>query len=71
MKTKKWTITEKDFLLANRRAARKEELDAHGRQVIFRTHLQASKKKYDRKKLWRVAIDDDCNSSVFLDKTSK
>ena len=68
MKTKRLTITEKDFLLANRRASRQEELDAHGRQVIFRTHIQKSGKMYDRKKNRRVAIDDDCNSFVFLDK---
>lgn len=71
MKTKRLTITEKDFLLANRRASRQEELDAHGRQVIFRTHIQKSGKMYDRKKNRRVAIDDDCNSFVFLDKMTR
>lgn len=48
-KLKKLRITEKDFLLANRRAARMEEIEAHGRPVSFRCTIYKSKKVYDRK----------------------
>ncbi len=37
-------------MLANRRAARQEEIDAHGRQVSFRKVMHRSKKAYDRNK---------------------
>ncbi len=52
-KRKKLRITEKDFLLANRRAARIEEIEAHGHPVSFRRAIHKSKKVYDRKKLKR------------------
>ena len=55
MKTKKKTrtlhITEADFMLANRRAARLEEIAEHGRPVTFRRVIHKSKKAYDRKRL--------------------
>ena len=35
-KQKKLRITEADFLLANRRAARLEEIELHGKPVSFR-----------------------------------
>lgn len=44
-------ITEADFMLANRRAARLEEIAEHGRPVTFRKALHRSKKVYDRKRL--------------------
>ena len=47
---KKLRITEKDFLLANRRAAREEAIAPHGRPTSFRKALHKSKKVYDRKK---------------------
>ena len=47
---KKLRITEKDFLLANRRAAREEDITLHGRPTSFRKALHKSKKIYDRKK---------------------
>ena len=56
MKHKRLRITQKDFLLACRRAARQEEIDAHGKQIIFRVHKQKSKKAYDRKVLKRAGI---------------
>jgi hypothetical protein len=46
----KLRITEKDFLLANRRAAREEDIALHGRPTSFRKALHKSKKVYDRKK---------------------
>jgi len=52
-------ITERDFLLANRRAARQEEIEAHGRPVSFRKAIHKSKKVYDRKALKRQLSDYD------------
>lgn len=49
-KKKNFRITQEDFLLANRRAAREEEIQSHGKQVIFRPMWQKSKKRYDRNK---------------------
>ena len=53
-KVKRLRITEQDFLLANRKAAREEEILAHGKPISFRTHLHKSKKQYDRKRLKRA-----------------
>ena len=47
---RKLHISEDAFMLANRRAARQEEIDAHGRQVSFRKVMHRSKKAYDRNK---------------------
>ena len=58
-KMKKLRITEKDFLLANRRAARIEKIQEHGRPVSFRTALHKSKKVYDRKRLKKAGIAND------------
>ena len=58
-KHKKLRITEEDFLLANRRAARMEEIEAHGRPVSMRSALHKSKKVYDRKRLKRLAARED------------
>ena len=58
-KMKKLRITEKDFLLANRRAARMEEIQEHGRPVSYRTALHKSKKVYDRKRLKKAGIMSD------------
>ena len=63
-KQKQLRITEADFMLANRRAARLEEIAGHGKPVSFRTALHKSKKVYDRKRLKRAGIhSDDCPSS--------
>ena len=51
VKQKKLRITEADFMLANRRAARLEEIAEHGRPVSFRHSTHKSKKLYDRKRL--------------------
>ena len=56
---KKLRITEADFLLANRRAARLEEIAAHGKPVSFRTTLQKSKKVYDRKRMKKAGVNPD------------
>ena len=47
-KQKKLRITEKDFMLANRRAARLEDIAQHGKPTTFRAVRHASKKVYDR-----------------------
>ena len=52
-------ITEQDFLLANRRAARQEDVDSHGRPTAFRTKLQESRKAYNRKKHKKILTDDE------------
>ncbi len=53
-KQKKLRITEADFMLANRRAARLEEIAEHGHLVSFRKTVHKSKKVYDRKRLKRM-----------------
>ena len=67
-KQKKLRITEADFMLANRRAARMEEISEHGRPVSMRTALHKSKKVYDRKRLKRAGINSD-DLSFFFWKT--
>ena len=49
-KLKRLRITEADFMLANRRAARLEEIELHGKPISFRKVLQKSKRAYSRKK---------------------
>lgn len=51
-------ITEKDFMLANRKAAREEEIEAYGKQVIFRRLIQTPKTVYNRKKFKKYKIED-------------
>ena len=75
MAKKNFRITESDFLLANRKASREEELERHGKQIIFRTTTQKSKKVYDRNRLKKADIkfsDDlpflcDLDSYVWVD----
>ena len=45
-------------MLAQRRAARLEEIAEHGRPVSFRKALHRSKKAYDRKKLKKNIPED-------------
>lgn len=62
-KAKKLRITEADYMLAQRRAARLEEIAAHGKPVSFRTTIQRSRKVYDRKRLKKAGISlDDLQS---------
>ena len=55
---KKLRITEADFMLANRRAARLEEIAEHGRPVTFRKAIHKSKRAYDRKRLKKIMPED-------------
>ena len=57
-KKKKMRITEADYMLAQRRAARMEEIAEHGKPVSFRKALHKSKKAYDRKRLKKQIPDD-------------
>ena len=53
-------------MLANRRAARMEEIAGHGRPVTFRPAMHKSKKVYDRKRLKKAGItNDDLSFFVF------
>ena len=58
-KQKKLRITEADFMLANRRAARLEEIAEHGRPVSFRKALHKSRKVYDRKRIKKTDTLDE------------
>lgn len=68
MGKRKFRITERDFLVANRKAAREEEIREHGKQIIFRSALQRSRKTYSRKNFKKTGIGDDDLS--FLDAGS-
>ena len=56
-KQKKLRITEADFMLANHKATRLEEIAEHGRPVSMRMALHKSKKVYDRKRLKKAGWD--------------
>ncbi|MBP5720062.1 MAG: hypothetical protein J6W82_03235 [Bacteroidales bacterium] len=56
---KKLRITEADYMLAQRRAARLEEIAAHGKPVSMRSAIHKSKKIYDRKRLKKADINSD------------
>ena len=56
---KKLRITEADYMLAQRRAARLEEIAAHGKPVSMRSAIHKSKKLYDRKRLKKAGIIPD------------
>lgn len=79
MAKKRFRITEKDFLLVNRKASREEEIAKYGKQIMFRTTTQKSKKVYDRKRLKKAGINSDdlplmiiashaytCSSDVYI-----
>lgn len=66
MKDKKLRITEKDFLLANRRASRTEEIEKYGRQILMRSITHKSKKVYDRKRLKRAGINYNDDLPLFI-----
>ena len=62
MKRKKLRITEMDYLKANRRASRQEEIESHGHPVHARAMIHKSKKVYDRNRMKRAAIKSDDSS---------
>ena len=54
---KKLRITQSDYMLAQRRAARMEEIAEHGKPVSLRSAVHRSKKVYDRKRLKKIDLD--------------
>ena len=62
MKRKKrnnaYRITVQDFIKANRKASREEEIASHGSQLSFRRVLHKSRRQYDRKRLPKVTEED-------------
>ena len=66
MNHKKFRITEADYLTANRKASRKEEIESHGHPVHGRAMIHKSKKEYDRNRMKRAAIKSDDSSLSFL-----
>ena len=62
MNKKKMKITLADFILANRRASRAEEIEKYDQQVHNRRMVHKSKKKYDRKAMKRAVIKGDDSS---------
>ena len=44
------TITEADYIKANRKASREAEISLYGRQITARTTVQKSKKVYNRQR---------------------
>ena len=66
MKSKKLRITEKDFLLANRRASRAEEIERYGKQILMRSITHKSKKVYDRKRLKKAGINYNDDLPLFI-----
>ena len=50
-KSKKYKITVQDYIKAQRRASRLEEIELHGKPVSHRHVLHKSKKIYDRKRM--------------------
>ena len=55
-----------DYLKANRRASRQEEIESHGHPVHARAMIHMSKKVYDRNRMKRAAIKSDDSSHFFL-----
>ncbi len=53
----KLRITLEDFILANKKAAREEEIAQFGRPVSSRTLLHKSRKIYDRKRMKKVDLE--------------
>ena len=58
-KQKKLRITEADYMLAQRRASRLEEIALHGKPVSLRPALHKSKKLYNRKRLKKGGLPTD------------
>ena len=64
-------ITERDFLLANRKAAREEEIQAHGKPITFRKQLYKSRRTYNRKQTKQAIIDSDDGLFALCPNTKK
>lgn len=51
----RYKITEVDYIKANRKASRDEEIRLYGRQISNRTKIQKSKKVYNRQRDKKVS----------------
>lgn len=51
----RYKITEVDYIKANRKASRDEEIQLYGRQISNRTKIQKSKKVYNRQRDKKVS----------------
>lgn len=47
-----------DYVKANRKASREEEIALHGKQISMRATIHKSKKIYDRKKEKKAGLKD-------------
>ena len=70
MRRKKLRITEADYLKANRKASRQEEIESHGHPVQGRAMIHKAKKVYDRNRIKRAAIKSDDSSHFFPPRTT-
>ena len=51
-------ITEIDYIKANKKASREEEIDLYGKQITNRTTVHKSKKAYNRQQSKKISIYD-------------
>jgi hypothetical protein len=54
----RYRFSEIDYIKANRKASRDEEIRLYGRQINARTTIQKSKKTYNRQRDKKVRIYD-------------
>ena len=54
----RYRFSEIDYIKANRKASRDEEIRLYGRQINARTTIQRSKKTYNRQRDKKVIIYD-------------
>lgn len=59
MKHRKYRITVDDFIKANRKASREEEIAAHGKQISMRSVLHKSRKAYNRRRDGKKSVNLD------------
>lgn len=52
-------FTELDYIKANRKASREEEIGLYGKQIHNRTMIQKSKKTYNRQRNKKIHAYDD------------
>jgi hypothetical protein len=53
---KTYKITQEDYIKANRKASREEEIRLYGKQIFNRHIVHKSKKKYNRKRDRKVPL---------------
>ena len=55
-KMKSFKITQEDYIKANRKASREEEIRLYGKQIYNRHIVHKSKKKYNRKRDRKIPL---------------